>query len=115
MKLTTKVIALTFVGGAIGTLARHLLGLIPEWVFVNFWVANLLGAVLIAIFNNLVWFAQDERKAFFTVGITGGFTTMSGLSALMLFSWSQVLVQIAVGLCLYLLVTWLIKRGQRVH
>lgn len=115
MKLTAKVATLTFVGGAIGTLARYLLGLIPEWAFVNFWVANLLGAALIAIFNHFSWFAQDQRRAFFTVGIAGGFTTMSGLSALMLYSWWQVLLQAVAGVGLYLLLSWLLKRGRNAN
>ncbi|MFM6971065.1 MAG: FluC/FEX family fluoride channel [Micrococcales bacterium] len=113
MKLTGKVIALTFVGGAIGTFGRYALSTIPDFFFVNFWAANLLGAILIAIFNNISWFAKDDRRAFFTVGITGGFTTMSGLSALVLYSWQTVLVQAVLGVAIYLLLTIAIKRVQR--
>ncbi len=110
MKLTTKVVALTFIGGAIGTFARYALSTIPEWIFVNFWITNLIGAVLIAVFNNVAWFAKDERRAFFTVGLTGGFTTMSGLSALMLYSWQTVLLQTVAGVAIYLAVGWLIRQ-----
>lgn len=114
MKLTSKVISLTFVGGALGTFFRYALSSIPEPLFFNFWVANLLGVILIAAFNHFGWFAKDERKAFFTVGFTGGFTTMSGLSALMLYTPLEVVIQALVGVALYVLVTWLLKRGQRV-
>lgn len=114
MKLSYKVIALTFIGGAIGTLGRYSLSLIPEYFFVNFWAANLLGAVLIAVFNGLDWFARDDRKAFFVVGLTGGFTTMSGLSALMLYSWIEVIAQAVIGVALYLAVTVLLRRFKHV-
>lgn len=110
MKLTAKILALTFIGGAIGTVARYALSAIPEWIFVNFWITNLLGVVLIAAFNNINWFAKDERKAFFTIGLTGGFTTMSGLSALMLYNWQTVLLQSISGVALYLLLGWIIRR-----
>lgn len=110
MKLTSRVVALTFVGGAIGTLLRYSLSEIHDFAFTNFWVANLAGVIAIAIFNNLRWFDKDERKAFFTVGLTGGFTTMSGLSALMLYAWSQVLIQAGVGVVLYLVIGWLVRR-----
>lgn len=114
MKLSTKVVLLTFLGGAIGTLGRYSLGLIPEYFFVNFWAANLLGVVLIAVFNNLAWYARDDRRAFFVVGLTGGFTTMSGLSALMLYSWVEVIAQAIIGVVLYLAVSLLIRRFNRV-
>ena len=110
MKLSAKVVALTFVGGALGTLIRFSLNQIPGYIFVNFWIANLAGAVLIAIFNNHPWFAVDNRRAFFTVGFTGGLTTMSGLSALMFFSPLEVLVQALAGLALYLAISAQLKR-----
>ena len=110
MKLNAKVIALTFVGGALGTLIRFSLNQIPEYIFVNFWIANLAGAVLVAVFNHHPWFARDDRKALFTVGFTGGLTTMSGLSALMFFSPVEVVVQALAGLALYLTVSAQLKR-----
>ena len=113
MKLSAKIIALTFIGGALGTYGRYVLSTIPDFFFVNFWAANLLGAILIALFNNIAWFTKDERRAFFTVGITGGFTTMSGLSALVLYSWQTVLAQALIGVAIYLLLTRLIKQVQR--
>jgi fluoride ion exporter CrcB/FEX len=113
MKLTGKVIALTFIGGAIGTELRAISAYIPDFFFTNFWFANLLGVAAIAIFNNLDWFAKDERKAFFTVGLTGGFTTMSALSALILYSWQTVLAQAFLGLAIYVLVSVILKRVAR--
>jgi fluoride ion exporter CrcB/FEX len=110
MKLTAKIVTLTFIGGAIGTFARYALSTIPEWIFVNFWITNLLGVVLIAAFKNISWFTKADRKAFFTVGLTGGFTTMSGLSALMLYSWQTVILQTIAGVVLYLVIGWTIRR-----
>ena len=110
MKLTAKIVAFTFVGGAIGTFLRYALLTIPNLFFVNYWAANLAGAVAIAVFNNIDWFAKVERRAFFTVGVTGGFTTMSGLSALMLYSWQSVVLQTGLGVALYLLITAFIRR-----
>lgn len=113
MKLTGKVITLTFIGGAIGTALRAISSYIPDFFFTNFWFANMLGVVAIALFNNLDWFAKDERKAFFTVGFTGGFTTMSALSALVLYSWQTVLAQAFFGVAIYVLVSVIMKRVTR--
>ena len=113
MKLTAKVVALTFVGGAIGTALRAISSFVPDFFFTNFWFANMLGVVAIAIFNNIQWFAIDSRKAFFIVGMSGGFTTMSALSALVLFSWQTVLTQALFGVAIYVLVGVLLKRVAR--
>lgn len=113
MKLSAKVVALTFVGGAIGTLLRFSLTLIPEFFFTNYWAANLAGASLIALFNNLAWFSSDARRAFFTVGFTGGFTTMSALTMLTLYSWPTVVAQLLLGVAIYLATTLVIARTNR--
>lgn len=113
MKLSAKIITLTFLGGFLGTFARYELTQIPEGFFYKFWCVNLIGAVVIAFLNHFAWFAKDERRAFFTVGITGGFTTMSGLSALVLYAWYEVLAQALVGVALYLATTAILKRVDR--
>ena len=113
MKLSGKVIAFTFVGGFVGTSLRYLLDLIPNVAFVNFWVVNLLGAIAIAIFNELAWFNTPERRALFVSGFAGGFTTMSGLTMLLLYAWQQVVVQLVLGVAIYLITRRLMSRFSR--
>lgn len=105
-----KVIGFTFLGGFIGTASRYLLGTIPNVAFVNFWVVNLLGAIAIAIFKEINWFATPERKAFYITGFAGGFTTMSGLSMLLFYAWQQVIYQLLVGVAVYLLTGFLVRK-----
>jgi fluoride ion exporter CrcB/FEX len=113
LKLANKVVALTFVGGFFGTASRYLLGGIPNVVFLNYWVVNLLGAIAIAIFNELEWFKAPERRALFVTGLAGGFTTMSGLTMLLFYAWDQVLIQVIAGVVVYLLTGLLIRKFRR--
>jgi fluoride ion exporter CrcB/FEX len=110
MKISARIIALTFVGGFIGTAFRYLLNQNIEGLFQGLWVANLLGAVFIAAFLGIKWFKTDSRRAFFVTGFAGGFTTMSGLTLLTFYSWYGVLLQILLGVALYLATRWLIAR-----
>ncbi len=97
MRLTTKVIGLTFLGGAVGTSLRLL---IAEWLddliintneaarseqvltstIVMLFVVNLTGAAALGFFNSSRFFQTDARQAFFSVGLAGGYTTMSGVA-----------------------------------
>lgn len=110
MKINARIIALTFVGGFIGTGFRYLLNQNIEGLFQGLWVANLLGAVAIGVFLGLKWFSTDARRAFFVTGFAGGFTTMSGLTLLTFYSWYGVLAQVMLGFVLYLATRWLIAR-----
>jgi CrcB protein len=113
LKFSSKIVALTFVGGSAGTLARYFLGSIHQIPFANFWAVNILGAIAIGVFSEIKWFATPDRKALFVTGFAGGFTTMSGLSLMMFYSWQQVFVQLAVGVAVYLATRYLCGRLAR--
>jgi fluoride ion exporter CrcB/FEX len=113
MKVNARIIALTFVGGFVGTAFRFFLNLNIEGLFQGLWVANLLGAVAIAVFLGIKWFNSDSRRAFFVTGFSGGFTTMSGLTLLTFYSWYGVLAQVMLGVLIYLATRWLIARFTR--
>ena len=113
MKLAPKSIALTFAGGAIGSLSRWLLGEDVDMATM-LWVANLIGTLLLGFMNGHRWFASEGRREFWAIGFCGGFTTMSGLAAWMYFSSFNLiglLAMFAVGLATY----WLgLKIGTRI-
>jgi len=76
-------------GGAIGAVSRHLTGqwalrtLGPEWPHGTFLV-NVVGGLAMGLF--IGWLSQAARadanalRAFFAVGVLGGFTTFSAFS-----------------------------------
>ena len=112
MKLAPKSIALTFAGGAIGSLSRWVLGESFDMVAM-LWVANLLGTLLLGLINGHSWFATESRREFWAIGFCGGFTTMSGLAAWMYFS-SFSLIALALMFALGFLVYWFgLKIGTR--
>lgn len=110
MKLSLRIISLTFVGGFIGAALRFLLNQNIVGLFQGLWVANLLGAALIAVFLGIKWFSTDSRRAFFVTGFTGGFTTMSGLTLLTFYSWYGVLAQVLLGVLVYFVTRSLIAK-----
>jgi CrcB protein len=75
-------------GGAIGSVARYLVGIGTGKLFgLNFpWgtlIINIVGSMLIGAFAGLFAFKWDSPQAiriFLTVGICGGFTTFSTFS-----------------------------------
>lgn len=76
-------------GGAIGAVARHFAGMAalralgPNWPWGTFGV-NVIGGLALGLF--IGWLAQAGRpdaqalRAFFAVGVLGGFTTFSAFS-----------------------------------
>lgn len=82
-------ILLIAVGGALGAVSRHLTGqallrtIGPDWPYGTFAV-NVLGGLILGGF--IGWLAQagradaNELRAFFAVGLLGGFTTFSAFS-----------------------------------
>ncbi len=103
MQLTPRAISLTFVGGALGTLLRWLLGETFDMVAM-LWIANILGTLLLGFISAHVWFSSDNRKALWAVGFCGGFTTMSGLAVWQLygtFNWFAIAAMFALGLLAY--------------
>ena len=77
-------IALVFLGGALGSLARFGLG---ELWLGDFWLlftVNALGSFFIGCANAHPRLQSESAKAFVSIGFAGGFTTMSGLAVFML-------------------------------
>ena len=76
------------VGGALGSVTRHLLNSrIAAWLGTGFpWgilIVNILGGLLMGLLIELLalkWSLSAEWRAFLTVGILGGFTTFSSFS-----------------------------------
>lgn len=76
-------------GGAIGAVSRHLIGQFflravgSDWPYGTF-VVNVLGGLILGAFVG--WLSQagrsdaNELRAFFAVGVLGGFTTFSAFS-----------------------------------
>ncbi len=89
MKPTIRVIWLTFMGGTIGTLARFFIGDVSGQLM-GLVLVNTLGAAALGWFNGDKRFDTAEQKAFWAVGLAGGFTTMSGLAS-MIVTWQSVL------------------------
>lgn len=81
MTVSAKIIRLTVLGGALGSLVRFGIfigfGDLPSVIFVN-----LVGAALIGWLNSNKKYDTDELNALWKIGFAGGFTTMSGFAAL---------------------------------
>ena len=105
MKLTFRVALLTFVGGALGTFFRWYTGTLIESSLLAVAAVNMLGAFAIGFFNGHRWFHTDARRAFFSVGFCGGFTTLSSLMLGFLDSTSVlfVILETLAGVGVYLL------------
>lgn len=99
-----KLIGFTFLGGAIGSIARYALTLDFE-PLVWLWIVNLGGTFLLGYVQVHKAFKSSESQSFWATGFAGGFTTMSGL---VVFEASQVgnsflnlALQISIGVVLY--------------
>lgn len=89
MKPTLKIVWLIFMGGAIGTLARFFIGDLSG-ALIGLILVNTIGAAGLGWINGDKRFDTAEQKAFWGVGVAGGFTTMSGLAS-MVVTWQTVL------------------------
>jgi CrcB protein len=108
-KLSPSAIALTFFGGAIGTLLRWLISE-NNSTLTALWIVNVSGAILVGVFAGHIWFKTESRRAFWSTGFAGGFTTMSAVAILPLspgFDAVSVAAMVFVGLAGY----WL---GQKI-
>lgn len=83
MKLAPKLVWLTFLGGALGSLSRWSIGEVSDSQL-SLWLVNLTGAFLVGVFNSFEYFRSDTRRAFWSTGFAGGLTTMSGVAILLL-------------------------------
>ena len=80
MKLNPTTIGLTFAGGALGTLGRFATDTAISNSLITLYVVNLLGAAALGWFNGDNRFHSDNARAFWSIGLAGGFTTMSGVA-----------------------------------
>lgn len=80
MTKSWRAIQLTFLGGALGTFIRYQFVLLFGNLTALFLV-NILGSIAIGIFNGSKKFESENSKLFWAVGFAGGFTTMSGIAA----------------------------------
>ena len=86
--LNLKLILAVALGGALGSVARYLVGIGSTRIFgVEFpWgtlIINIVGSFLIGVFVELFalkWDLPLSGRVFLTVGICGGFTTFSTFS-----------------------------------
>jgi CrcB protein len=86
-KLTSSEHFLVFLGGGIGSLLRYAIGSGLElWlgsglaVSLSLVIVNVSGALFLGIVSFHPHFASAQRKAFWGSGVSGGFTTMSGVA-----------------------------------
>jgi len=77
MPKALKVAALVFLGGALGSGLRYVIGIELE-VAPTLFIVNSLGALILGVANGRKW--PIWFQPFFGTGFAGGFTTMSGLS-----------------------------------
>ena len=81
MTLNWKTVGLVFAGGAIGTLIRFATASSFD-DFTSLAIVNILGSAIIGWLNSDPRFASEGKRAFWAVGFSGGFTTMSGVALL---------------------------------
>ena len=76
--MKTRLLLLTFLGGAVGSVLRYSLTLtfaFPVWL----WIANLIGALVLGFVQTNKRFSNAEVQSLIATGFAGGFTTMSSL------------------------------------
>jgi CrcB protein len=80
-QLSRSAVLLTFSGGALGSLLRFAISEVNS-TLVALWIVNILGALFVGFFAGHKWFKTESRRAFFSTGLAGGFTTMSAIAVL---------------------------------
>jgi len=80
-KFSRSAIALTFFGGALGSLLRFTISETSTSLVALFTV-NIVGALLVGFFAGHTWFKSESRRNFWSTGFAGGFTTMSAVAIL---------------------------------
>ena len=96
MKLSWKTIGLVFAGGALGTLIRFGTSSNLDEL-TSMAIVNIVGSAVIGWLNSDPRFASEGKRAFWAVGFSGGFTTMSAM-ALLTSSGALMLIQGATSL-----------------
>jgi CrcB protein len=83
-----NMVAAVAAGGAIGAVARYILGTqIGHWFGTGFpWhtlAVNVIGCTIMGVLTELfalTWSPSPELRVFLTIGVLGGFTTFSAFS-----------------------------------
>ena len=83
--MKAKTLLLVFAGGAIGSIARAFMTTFGANVWATLAV-NVVGAAILGLVQNAPRFAGDNRQAFWATGFCGGFTTLSGIVLVTVFS-----------------------------
>jgi CrcB protein len=106
-QLSRSAVLLTFSGGALGSLLRFAISEVNS-TLVALWIVNILGALFVGFFAGHKWFKTESRRAFFSTGLSGGFTTMSAIAVLPLgpnfdasFDGVSIAAMIVVGMAAY--------------
>jgi fluoride exporter len=102
-KLSRSAVLLTFSGGALGSLLRFAISEVNS-TLVALWIVNILGALFVGFFAGHKWFKTESRRAFFSTGLAGGFTTISAIAILPLgpnFDAISIGAMVAVGMAAY--------------
>lgn len=99
MVLSARIATLVFLGGALGTLARFELDTVLEvGPFLMF--VNIIGSFVLGAANGDAK-GSPETRAFFGIGFAGGFTTMSGVSLLLLIADGSLPITVAYAIAMF--------------
>lgn len=79
MQLSFKNLAFTFLGGVLGTWLRFAIAQTAN-TFDTLFIVNILGSAALGYFTAHKNFQTDAKRSFWSVGLCGGFTTMSGVA-----------------------------------
>ena len=104
------------IGGAVGSVARHAMGMWSISVFGPAFpwgtlIVNIVGSFVISAVASMTAL-NDDLKLFLTVGLCGGFTTFSAfslqtLSLIQAGAWGSAAINIAGSVALCLIAVWL--------
>jgi len=100
----TKLLLLTFIGGALGSVLRYLLSLsfeLSTWL----WIANLVGSLVLGYVQANQRLRNEQWQNLIAAGFAGGFTTMSSLIVYVMLgndpNFYYLAIQIVAGVAIY--------------
>ena len=103
--MKSKLLILTFLGGALGSSLRYLVGEVTDSQAISLWVINLLGALLLGVVHTSKFTCTKQLQAVLGTGFAGGFTTVSGLITFALLApdgtFGLAAIQVALGILTY--------------
>lgn len=113
--MKSTLLLLTFLGGALGSSLRYLLGEVTASQAITLWIVNLLGALLLGFVHTSKFTSNTRLQAVLGTGFAGGFTTVSGLITFALLAADGAFGLAAIQAALGILTYWLgrIVGGER--